>query len=110
MKKIYILLLSFLTLCSCEEQKITGALFSKSFLQGFIDIKEIASGNISNNDELYFMFQGDNIARGHWRTPTYHLQAQWQEYQPLAYTRLYPIHPAGVHISIGRFVKRSKKD
>ena len=64
MKKIYILLLSLLTLCSCEEQKITGALFSKSFLQGFIDIKEIVSGNISNNDELYFMFQGENIARG----------------------------------------------
>ena len=64
MKRIYILLLSLLTLCSCEEQKITGALFSKSFLQGFIDIKEIVSGNISNNDELYFMFQGENIARG----------------------------------------------
>ena len=26
--------------------------------------------------------------------------------QPLAYTRLYPIHPAGVYISIGRFVKK----
>ena len=62
--KIILILLSLLTLCSCEEQKITGALFSKSFLQGFIDIKEIASGNISNNDELYFMFQGENIARG----------------------------------------------
>ena len=33
------------------------------------------------------------------------LQTQWQEHQPLAYIRLYPIHPAGVYISIGRFVK-----
>ena len=41
----------------------------------------------------------------HRRTPAYHLQTQWQEYQPLAYIRLYPIHPAGVYISIGRFVK-----